>query len=137
MRPFLPLLTKCGFILRLKPNSTVKYLRGKGLDFDFLFPLWLKVGVWYHLSDIQRQTTGYREGYRMDLNFVFKSIGYGIRRPGFNLALHKSLGTSETWFSPVQTDSALLIYNTPVKLKKKNKRKLQRMAKLRTVLAAK
>lgn len=57
----------------------------------------------------------------MDLNFILKSIGFGIRRPGFTLALHESLGHSDMFFSPVQMERALLSH----KNKKDRKRKLQ------------
>jgi len=72
------------------------------------------------------QTTGHKEGYRMDLNHMVKSTGYGIRRPGFNLTVHQSLGPSETLFSPVQMESALLICNMTVNLKKKKERKKEK-----------
>lgn len=57
----------------------------------------------------------------MDLNFILKSIGFGIRRPGFTLALHESLDHSDMFFSPVQMERALLSH----KNKKDRKRKLQ------------
>lgn len=72
------------------------------------------------------QTTGHRQGYRMDLNHMVKSAGCGIRRPGFNLTVHQSLGPSETLFSSVQMESALFICNITVNLKKKKKKEEKR-----------
>lgn len=80
----------------------------------------------------------------MSLEFIFKNKGFGIRRPKFNLALHKWLGHSETLFSPAQIENVLFSHNILRSFLKKKKEeaegkkgKLQWRAKPNTVLAIK
>lgn len=64
----------------------------------------------------------------MDLNCLVKSAGFGIRKPGFHLTVHQLLGYSETLFSPVQMENALLICNITVNFLK-NERERERKKK--------
>ena len=69
----------------------------------------------------------------MNLDFIFKNKGFGIRRPKFNLALHKWLGRSETLFSPVQIRECIIYSQYGYEVLKKEERRRRREKKKATM----